>query len=136
MCYSFSAEDYWQRFSHFHSADYVCPIIQLRHILFIGGNRYIPAGSDSGSVGQSTADPFTGGSRYVPPQTNGLSASAAGTSNIFHLFILYVCIIRKTLKDRKQTNMEGGQSGTYLRLMRASSGPRVSVTKTYRDETK
>ena len=30
--------------------------------------------------------------------------------------------------------MEGGQSGTYLRLTRASSGPRVSVVKTYRDE--
>ena len=30
--------------------------------------------------------------------------------------------------------MEGGQSGTYLRLMRASSGPWVSVAKTYRDE--
>ena len=36
----------------------------------------------------------------------------------------------------KQINMEGGQSGTYLRLMRASSGLRVSVTKTYKDETK
>ena len=32
--------------------------------------------------------------------------------------------------------MEGGQSGTYLRLKRALSGPRVSVAKTYRDETK
>ena len=32
--------------------------------------------------------------------------------------------------------MEGGQSGTYLRLTRVSSGPRVSVAKTYRDETK
>ena len=32
--------------------------------------------------------------------------------------------------------MEGGQSGTYLRLTRALSGPRVSVAKTYRDETK
>ena len=32
--------------------------------------------------------------------------------------------------------MEGGQSGTYLRLTRASSGPRVSVAKTYRDEAK
>ena len=30
--------------------------------------------------------------------------------------------------------MEGGQSGTYLRLTRASSGPRVSAAKTYRDE--
>ena len=30
--------------------------------------------------------------------------------------------------------MEGGQSGTYLRLTRASSGPQVSVAKTYRDE--
>ena len=30
--------------------------------------------------------------------------------------------------------MEWGQSGTYLRLTRASSGPRVSVAKTYRDE--
>ena len=27
--------------------------------------------------------------------------------------------------------MEGGQSGTYLRLTRALSGPRVSVAKTY-----
>ena len=35
-----------------------------------------------------------------------------------------------------QTKMEGGQSGTYLRQTRASSGPRVSITKTYRDETK
>ena len=34
----------------------------------------------------------------------------------------------------KQINMEGGQSTTYLRLKRASSGPRVSVAKTYRDE--
>ena len=34
----------------------------------------------------------------------------------------------------KQINMEGGQSDTYLRLTRASSGPRVSVAKTYRDE--
>ena len=32
--------------------------------------------------------------------------------------------------------MEGGQSGTYLRLTRVSSSPRVSVAKTYRDETK
>ena len=45
-------------------------------------------------------------------------------------------IIRKTLKGRKQTNMEGGQSGNYLRLMRASSSPRVSVAKTYRDKLK
>ena len=30
--------------------------------------------------------------------------------------------------------MEGGQSGTYLRLTRASSGLQVSVAKTYRDE--
>ena len=34
----------------------------------------------------------------------------------------------------KQINMEGGQSGMYLRLTRASSGPRVSIAKTYRDE--
>ena len=45
-------------------------------------------------------------------------------------------IIRKTWKGRKQTKMEGGQSSTYLRQMRALSGPRVSVAKTYRDETK
>ena len=32
--------------------------------------------------------------------------------------------------------MEGGHNGTYLRLTRASSGPRVSVAKTYRDEMK
>ena len=30
MCYSFSAEDYWQWFSHFYSAHYACRIIQLR----------------------------------------------------------------------------------------------------------
>ena len=30
--------------------------------------------------------------------------------------------------------MEGGQSGTYLRLTSASSSPRVSIAKTYRDE--
>ena len=29
--------------------------------------------------------------------------------------------------------MEGGQSGTYLRLTKASSGLRLSVAKTYRD---
>ena len=32
--------------------------------------------------------------------------------------------------------MEGGRSGTYLRQTRVSSGPWVSVAKTYRDETK
>ena len=32
--------------------------------------------------------------------------------------------------------MEGVQSGTYLRLTRVSSGSRVSIAKTYRDETK
>ena len=32
--------------------------------------------------------------------------------------------------------MEGGQSGTYLRQTRASSGPRVRVAKTYRLEMK
>ena len=36
----------------------------------------------------------------------------------------------------KQTNMEEGQSSTYLRQTRALSGPRVSVAKTYRDEPK
>ena len=36
----------------------------------------------------------------------------------------------------KQINMEGRQSGTYLRLTRASSSPWVSVAETYRDETK
>ena len=36
----------------------------------------------------------------------------------------------------KQTKMEGGQSGTYLRLTKASSGLRMSVAKTYRDEMK
>ena len=38
--------------------------------------------------------------------------------------------------EHKQTKMEGAQSGTYLRLTRASSGPRMRVAKTYRDETK
>ena len=32
--------------------------------------------------------------------------------------------------------MEGGQSGTYLRQTKASSGPPVSVAKTYRDDMK
>ena len=32
--------------------------------------------------------------------------------------------------------MERGQSDTYVRLTRALSGPQVSVTKTYRDQTK
>ena len=32
--------------------------------------------------------------------------------------------------------MVEGQCGTYLRLTRASSGPRVSIAKTYKDETK
>ena len=56
--------------------------------------------------------------------------------NFFHtsLSVYFLCIIRKTLKGRKQINMEGGQSGTYLRQTRASSSPRVSVAKTYRDE--
>ena len=36
----------------------------------------------------------------------------------------------------KQINMDGGKSSNYLRLTRASSGPRVSIAKTYRDETK
>ena len=40
-------------------------------------------------------------------------------------------IIRKTLKGRKQTKMEGGQSSTYLQQTRASSGPRVSVSLLY-----
>ena len=53
------------------------------------------------------------------------------------LLVYYLCsIIRITLKGRKRTKMEGRQSGTYLRQMRASSSPRVSFTKTYRDETK
>ena len=39
------------------------------------------------------------------------------------------------MKGRKQTEMEGGQSGTYLRQMRALSSPWVSIAKTYRDET-
>ena len=44
-------------------------------------------------------------------------------------------IVRSDLPELVyQINREGGQSGTYLRLTRASSGPRVSVTKTYRDE--
>ena len=47
---------------------------------------------------------------------------------LYHLISLTCKLINK------QINMEGGQSGTYLRLTRASSGPRVSVAKTYRDE--
>ena len=51
-------------------------------------------------------------------------------------FLNLFCIIRKTLKGRKQTKMEGGQSSTYLRQTRASSSPQVHVAKRYRDETK
>ena len=40
-------------------------------------------------------------------------------------------IIKKYIE---QTKMEEGQSGNYLRLTRASSGPQVRVAKTYRDE--
>ena len=36
----------------------------------------------------------------------------------------------------KKQKWKGGQSDTYLRQTRVSSGPRVSVAKTYRDETK
>ena len=36
----------------------------------------------------------------------------------------------------KQTDMEEGHCGTYLRLISASSGPRVSVTKICGDKTK
>ena len=62
-----------------------------------------------------------------------IDLASRGTST----YIAYYCdIIRKTWKGRKQTKMEGGQSGTYLRQTRASSGPWVSVAKTYRDETK
>ena len=32
--------------------------------------------------------------------------------------------------ERQETKKEGGQSGTYLRQMRALFGPRVSVAKT------
>ena len=53
-----------------------------------------------------------------------------------YLFTKEGDIIRKTWKGRKQTKMEGGQSGIYLRQARASCGPRVSVAKTYRGETK
>ena len=59
-----------------------------------------------------------------------------------HLYFLSDNIITKLLKCTmfffidKQTNMEGGQSGTHLRLTRASSGPRVSIAKTHRDKTK
>ena len=55
---------------------------------------------------------------------------------IFMFDLIYCSIIRKTLKGRKQTKMKGGQSGTYLRQTRALSGLRVSIAKTYRDETK
>ena len=45
-------------------------------------------------------------------------------------------IYNKENLERQETNKYGkGQSGTYLRLTRALSGPRVSVAKTYRDET-
>ena len=40
------------------------------------------------------------------------------------------------LKIRNKEKWKGWQSGTYLRQMRASSGPQVSVAKIYRDETK
>ena len=37
---------------------------------------------------------------------------------------------------KKQTKTEGGQSGTYQRQTRVSSGLRVIVAQTYRDEMK
>ena len=55
---------------------------------------------------------------------------------LFFQTIYLMCIIRKTLKVRKQTNMVEGQCSTYLRLTRALSGLWVSIAKTYRDETK
>ena len=45
-----------------------------------------------------------------------------------------ICIIILNV-DFKQ-KWKGGQSSTYLRQMRALSGPWVSVAKIYRDETK
>ena len=52
----------------------------------------------------------------------------------FKIMDITLSVIRKTLKGKKQTNVEWGQSGTSLRLTRASSGPRVNVAKTYRDD--
>ena len=56
--------------------------------------------------------------------------------NDFNIMDITLCVIRKTLKGKKQTNMEEEQCGTYLRLTRALSRPWVSIAKTYRDEMK
>ena len=48
--------------------------------------------------------------------------------------VVYDKEILERQETNKQINMEGAQSGTYLRLTRASSGPQVSVAKTYRHE--
>ena len=50
---------------------------------------------------------------------------------------ILLCIIRKTLKGRKQTNKYG--RGTEWHLPKTDESfvrPRVSIAKTYRDETK
>ena len=62
---------------------------------------------------------------------------------LWNFFIIYVtqCLLSFGVSyiytsQINQTNMEGEQSGTYLRLTSASSGLQVSVAKTCRDETK
>ena len=47
--------------------------------------------------------------------------------------VLQKCSLYLMFKFLLDINVGGGQSGTYLRLTRASSGLQVSVAKTYRD---
>ena len=58
---------------------------------------------------------------HVPLPINSCNSLTKGLQTHIYIYI-------------KQINMEGGQSCTYLRLTRASSGPLVSIAMTYRDE--
>ena len=52
-------------------------------------------------------------------------------------YVSITSVYNKENLERQETNKYGrGTERHYLRLTRVSSGPRVSVAKTYRDETK
>ena len=56
---------------------------------------------------------------------------------MLRIHIVLLSIIRKTLKGRKQTNKNGRGTERHLpKTDESSSGPRVSVTKTYSLEMK
>ena len=87
MCYSFSAEDYWQWFSHFHSADYACRIIQLRrnkilrstnHRLF--GHPWVKAFQESRDAIQ---DNLRTGQSHVEDKTVQLLASLLDADHLW-----------------------------------------------------